>query len=291
VVYTVAPGATSAEILGRWTGVLHAIGNRLYFGNRDGMHVWTPGGSVKALHADEPLENYPSTYGAFSIAESGGAVYWAAWDGTDSKARLYRSDGMTAGAVGRGRFWRPLSLTPSSGGRVVFYAGDESVPLDGSINYSNVLWVSDGTEAGTRPLTTTLGSPSLISVTPHGAIFPGLEPDYDSELFRTDGTPTGTGKLLEINPVPYGSDPDLAVRVGDRVIFRGQEDLGRRRRPSVAHGRNAGRNALGVRRRLHAIDVRAGGRHRLPVPVRGRGRHGLAALGDGRHRGRDDADP
>ncbi len=225
VVYTVAPGATSAEVLGRWTGVLHAIGDRLYFGNRDGMHVWTPGGSVKTLHADEPLETYPNSYGAFSIAESGGAVYWAAWDGTDSKARLYRSDGTTAGSIGRGRFWHPLSLTPIGGGRVVFYAGDESVPLDGTISYRNVLWVSDGTEAGTRPLTTALGSATLISVTPHGAIFPGLEPDYDFELFRTDGTPAGTGKLLEINPVPYGSDPDLAVRVGDRVIFRGQEDL------------------------------------------------------------------
>jgi ELWxxDGT repeat protein len=226
VVYAFAPGATAPAVLGGWTGVLHAIGDRLYFGNEDGMHVWTPGGSVRTLHPDEPLETFPNSYGRYSIAESGGVVYWAAWSEADRKPRLYRSDGTTAGPVGRGRFWYPVSLTPVGGGRVVFYAGDESVPLDGSIAYSSVLWVSDGTEAGTHRLTTPLGGPTLISVTPHGAIFPGLEPDYDSELFRTDGTPAGTGKLLELNPVPYGSDPDDAVRVGDRVVFRGQEDLG-----------------------------------------------------------------
>ena len=150
VVYTLGPDATSPTVLGAWSGVLHAIGNHLYFGNQSGMHVWTPGGSVRTLHPDEPLWGYSPSYGAYTIAESGGDVYWTAWDGTDSKARLYHSDGTSAGPIGRGRFWFPLSLTPISGGRVLFYAGDESVPLDGSITYRNLLWVSDGTEAGTR---------------------------------------------------------------------------------------------------------------------------------------------
>jgi ELWxxDGT repeat protein len=112
-----------------------------------------------------------------------------------------------------------------AGDKVFFFAND---PVAGSL-----LWVTDGTPAGTVQVF------DLDTDGPGGSNFPG-DPDepsvklmavgarvvfvagnaaFGDELMISDGTPAGTLLLRDINPGPASSDPTDLTKVGDRVYF------------------------------------------------------------------------
>src|SRR3712207_6417052 len=72
------------------------------------------------------------------------------------------------------------------------------------------LWITDGTEAGTRLLADIWpgggpGAPS--SLTPLGdgrAVFAAADPVRNTELWATDGTAAGTRLVLDINTASSG---------------------------------------------------------------------------------------
>ena len=208
----IAPGSTrstyvaEASWVSEGTGVLRALDGAAYFGNRSGLHRWTPSGMTQ-LGTAEPISIQIYSYGAFDIEKAGDSVYWVARE-ANGFSRLYRYHGGQSGPV-PGTAYAPTFITEIAPDRVLFYAGDDRLS-DPSI----ALWVADA--AGARRLTEPVvnGGPWPITPARHGAVYRGA---LTGELHRTDGTTAGL--LLDINQRPFGSSPFHAARVGDRVVF------------------------------------------------------------------------
>ncbi len=94
-------------------------------------------------------------------------------------------------------------------GRAVFKANDGET--------GDHLWISDGTEQGTRRLTPRLPAPSVDAVGPiplDGYVYFS----FRDRLWRTDGTPEGTS-AFDTDPPTMPLAPHDLLRVGDRIVF------------------------------------------------------------------------
>lgn len=82
------------------------------------------------------------------------------------------------------------------------------------------LWKSDGTAAGTVPVSP-LPSASVGTGVAHGnsVYFSAFDANFGSEPWRTDGTPRGTQMLADLNPGRTGSNPGAFTPVGNSLFF------------------------------------------------------------------------
>lgn len=86
------------------------------------------------------------------------------------------------------------------------------------------IWSTDGTAGGTTPVTAfptdnNFSFQLWTMVARNGyLVFPGGEPG-DRELWRTDGTRTGTYRIADIRPGPLGSSPRYLTPLGNLVFF------------------------------------------------------------------------
>ena len=99
--------------------------------------------------------------------------------------------------------------------------------------FSREVWVSDGTEAGTRKLkdraptwrsearTTSLRGQSFAD----RCFFVSDDPDTGHELWSTDGTVAGTRIVADLFPGPASSFPDGLTVIGDRLLFRASDGV------------------------------------------------------------------
>ncbi|MCA9322291.1 MAG: hypothetical protein KDB53_16235, partial [Planctomycetes bacterium] len=167
---------------------------------------------------------------AFEFVEFNGLMYFAADDGANGK-ELWRSDGTMAGTM----MVKDINTTGSSSpaqfcvaaGKLFFAAND-------GVNGTE-LWVSDGTALGTvllKDLNTTTATASSFptemtayDAAGSGVVFAATDGIEGRELYVSDGTPGGTGLLLDINPGgfpifgPFQSNPVGFTRVGNLVFF------------------------------------------------------------------------
>ena len=92
----------------------------------------------------------------------------------------------------------PRNLIGTSGG--LFF--EQSEDLTGRF-----LWISDGTEAGTRPLTSAqvANSAQELVAAGTGVAFYGLDDDHGIEPWFSDGTEAGTLRLADLAPGPASS--------------------------------------------------------------------------------------
>lgn len=120
----------------------------------------------------------------------------------DTGARLVVVNGQGVDSVPLPQAWRGFSSVAMADGRVVFIHG----PSDG-------LWVTDGTEDGTRPLGVALNEPTTLRPLNGLALFARSEPETGLELWLSDGTPEGTGPLMDFAP---GKAP------GGLAFYRGE---------------------------------------------------------------------
>jgi ELWxxDGT repeat protein len=86
------------------------------------------------------------------------------------------------------------------------------------------LWVSDGTEAGTRLVHCLLGAGSgswVSQVRAAGgrAFFVAAHETTGPELWVTDGTAAGTGLVRDLRPEPVGSYPSSLTAVDGVLVF------------------------------------------------------------------------
>jgi ELWxxDGT repeat protein len=104
-----------------------------------------------------------------------------------------------------------------------------TVPID---VYDHELWKSDGTEAGTVRIAPTvrlnsrspgqsLGVDNSSFITEVGGVlyFSGVEAGNDLELWRSDGTTTGTYRVKDIRPGSASSMPNNFVNVNNALYF------------------------------------------------------------------------
>ncbi|HEX2643792.1 MAG TPA: hypothetical protein VHU81_12435, partial [Thermoanaerobaculia bacterium] len=178
----------------------------------------------------DPGEAYESTIALDPVATLGNRVLLTAGDPA-SGSELWVTDGTGVGTrllvdACPGSCSSVIRVLGTLGGKTIWAAA----PTDrfGSASRSWRLWITDGTRAGTRPLTEPGALPDdpeeeTFAFAGGRLYFAGCTTADSCGLWTTDGTPEGTG------PVPglastHGR-PSQLTAVGDRVFFNAFNEL------------------------------------------------------------------
>ncbi|HEX3147588.1 MAG TPA: ELWxxDGT repeat protein [Gemmataceae bacterium] len=222
---------------------LTAVGNRLYFAGTDsttGTELWVSDGTTAGTVMVEDIR--PGTSSSIStsnpayLTDVNGVLFFAANDGTTGR-ELWRSDGTAAGT------YQIKDIKPGANGSIgrsgtirnpmVILNGFAYFPADdGSHGFE--LWRSDGTPGGTalvKDVSQFYGDALISLLLPNtvrawnGAVyFMARDDSHEFELWKTDGTASGTVMVKDIqNPnhgFPYqGSIPFDLTPVGGYLYF------------------------------------------------------------------------
>ena len=143
-----------------------------------------------------------------------------------SGAELWVTDGTALGT----RLVADLCLGPCSseilfmgtvGGVALFVASQGTDEGD----IESTVWRSDGTPRGTYPLGARAVSPGNLCHGYYNAVFQGalyfifMSDTHGCELWRSDGTAAGTGRLTDLNPGPAHSVPHQLFVLNGRLYF------------------------------------------------------------------------
>lgn len=102
--------------------------------------------------------------------------------------------------------------------------GNEVVFVGTSTGWGDEVWITDGTDNGTRLLSDVLSGPDSSApshfVSLGGVVaFAADDRIHGRELWMTDGTDAGTRLLQDLAPGPAGSDPSELVATTQRLFF------------------------------------------------------------------------
>ncbi|MCB9871726.1 MAG: hypothetical protein H6837_17870 [Planctomycetes bacterium] len=138
---------------------------------------------------------------------------------------------VTVRDVGNGRNPYMDALTPA-GDRLFFVA------LASTTSSASVLWVSDGTSAGTVPVVDAQArqvepvavafarNPLLVGAGSRRVFFTANPDDRNEpELWVSDGTAGGTRQVYDLRPGPYGSHPVFLVHAHGKLLFGADDGL------------------------------------------------------------------
>lgn len=209
VVRDIYPGSNSSD-----PKHLTAMNGKLYFVAKDGisgLELWTSDGTAEGTHLVKDIRPGPANSSVNHLTAVNETLFFEAQEGIHGK-ELWKSDGTEAGTV------LVKDITPGPGASAGFAVNhlDDFFAFKGELYFvafhnGHRLWKSDGTAAGTIPLT------------PAGMIeFAFLQNDMDVyndelyflaqsdwevvQLWKTDGTVSGT---QQVNPAlahfNYGS--------------------------------------------------------------------------------------
>ena len=204
-----------------------ALGDRMVFTATDpdhGNELWisdgTPGGTE--LLAD--LNPGPEGSAPTSLLATAGLVFFNASD-ADHGREPWVSDGTTAGTIllrdivpgttDSVPHEEDFPINPRyaavAGGKY-FFAASENI-------YEQELWVSDGTPAGTSPLTASFSW--IRDLTPLGSevFFGSSDSATGQQLWRSDGTAPGTQPVTDFPPELDQAGPSGLTAVGSTLFF------------------------------------------------------------------------
>lgn len=187
---------------------LTEVGGVLYFNATDGIHsreLWrsdgTPDGTYMVKNINATSQSNPR-----KLTAVGDRLFFTANDGTSNHGlELWTSDGTEEGThlvfdsrPGAGGLPSSAELC-GMGGDLYITASGETAGLPGQI-----LWRTDGTPAGTAPVFTdplTLpADPMHLGVADGHLFFSAVDPDHGRQVFRSDGTASGTVRLTGGGP-------------------------------------------------------------------------------------------
>ncbi len=186
-------------------GQLAVRGDVVYFAGNDGWHGWeafrsdgTAAGTILLADINAgPLDSSPTQW-----TVTDGRVFFVADDGTHG-GRIWSTDGTAAGTAMIADIPRNNGSTTYSlaalGSRIVFTGGS------GSSSY----YACDGISEPVRlPVpASSLQSSAYFTRAGGRLYFSFYATDTGSELWSTDGTPAGTGMVMEINAGSGSSSP------------------------------------------------------------------------------------
>jgi ELWxxDGT repeat protein len=162
----------------------------------------------------------------------------------DAGLSLWITDGTVEGTSALGVLCPPcqMAVALGSNGNVAFYKVDASYPV-----FETAIWRTDGTPAGTFPLTNDL---PMETSSPAGSIQGGLlfftacTAELGCELWSSDGSREGTAPVGEIVPGPGSADIQELAAAGDRAFLIVGEPGGYPAALWVADGRTRGLRRL-----------------------------------------------
>jgi len=202
-----------------WPTHLTDIAGRLHFAANDGIHgtePWTSDGTAAgtALLKDVNPGSTASSPSGFTWAER---TYFAAQDSTSGR-EIWTTDGTGDGTT------RVTDVCAGNGDSFTSW-DTPALPFAGELffgagcNSWSTLYRTDGTT--TSAVRTTAPVPRKITqLTPVSDLlfFSAEIVDGDRELFKSDGTDSGTGLVKNINPTAF-SDPKLLGALGDIALL------------------------------------------------------------------------
>jgi len=215
--------------------------------SRFGTELWitdgTPGGT--ALVKDIALGG-TNAIGQI-LTRAGGHIYFDAYDGSGKYNTLWMTDGTAAGTT------KVLTDKGSPLSDIYYVHAFKGFAIVGVLGSSpQATWITDGTPAGTRVLAQSIMARAPIECggylywgnlrrtdgTQAGTsavrklsyisdwsclggivLFAGSDDTAGSELWRTDGTASGTYMVTDINPGSSGSSPSQFQQIGTRLFF------------------------------------------------------------------------
>ncbi len=187
---------------------------------------WISDGTVAGTHLIKDINPNGQTE-LESAVESNGKIYLklndyqgyrAVWvtDGTDAGTMKLTSSCQNNGDP------NPTEFTPVAGGLLMRLH---------DCQYNHKWWRTDGTVAGTarldpsyNPLTTQWGD---VSLTQNGGkyYFTAVTPEMGNELWVTDGSPSGTGVVKDINAGNESSSPSYYLKVGNKYFYQANDGI------------------------------------------------------------------
>ena len=184
----------------------------------------------------------------FSMTPVGSERVFFLVDNDEGEASLWVTRG-TARSTRRLRFFHgvyPHDLTALDG-RLYFSAGRARGGLEGEPE-GEELWVSDGTERGTRLLKDIHrgpgdSRPGSLTVMNHRLFFAADDGRRGRELWVSDGTSGGTHLFKELEPGAAGASPTELTAIQDTLFFSA-ETAEKGREPWVSDGTSRGTRAL-----------------------------------------------
>jgi len=196
--------------------------------NSTGLELWSSDGTTAGTTLVKDIAQGGQASDPAGLTAAGNLLYFTAY--TDAVGReLWKSDGTEAGTLLVKDVWPgtiagaqlPTGLENgllfSTGtqhhGRLTYF--QNRLWFAGTVNLVTTLWSSDGTDAGTVPLLTGPGTPTIanLGAMPQGSVntprlvFAARTAGEGVELWSTDGSAAGTALVLDIQPGPDSSNP------------------------------------------------------------------------------------
>ncbi len=186
-----------------------------------GKEIWVSDGTDTGTRPFADL-NPGTKSGGFSLP----AVFKDRLYFTSTGSKLFVSDGTVKGTYRvQDSLMVPQDInTPGDftllNGKMYFVASN--------LTFGKELWVSDGTDTGTRLLVETVpgyngSNPIFLTRAGKRIFFTNMSPGNGSELWISDGTAEGTRQLKDINPGSLSSHPRRLTVVGENVFFTAQD--------------------------------------------------------------------
>lgn len=204
-----------------------------------GYELWESDGTEAGTRLLKDLYSGTDQWG--SAASSSPSLFTAVGDTLFFNARdadgfeLWKSDGTADGTtrvkdLAPGMLpWGPMSGDP----RYLTRLGDGVVfeAYDGQMQR---LWSSDGTEAGTLPIAESFGGVRPCGRSNYADPFAvasgvlyvsGFSDTAGCELWGTDGTDAGTGRVVDLRAGTDGAFPDWITAAGGRIFFAADDGI------------------------------------------------------------------
>src|SRR5262245_29004860 len=195
-----------------------------------GQELWKTDGTAAGTTLVKDINVGAANSSPLFLTPFNGALYFLATDST-SGAELWKTDRTAAGTV------MVKDINPGAAGS--FPLGLGSAVFNGALYFTaadafgSELWKTDGTDAGTvrvSDLVAGAGGSSPFQFTVfNGALyfvaFSAPAPDFDDELWKTDGTNAGTVRVKDINPGAVSSSPFGLAIVNSTLVFRANDGV------------------------------------------------------------------
>lgn len=129
-----------------------------------------------------------------------------------------------------------------------------------AIGGTRMLWASDGTAGGTRPVSGASTEPSHLTAFANGVLYQAISPAAGAEPWFSDGTSGGTVQLGDLVSGPTESDPASFVSLGNVAVFQAEGGGGAGHDLWVTDGTPGGTALLAATDAGFTSGVAAGGR-------------------------------
>ena len=202
------------------------ISNTLYFAANDGTNgyeLWKTDGTASGTVMVKDINSGSGSSFPGSLYAVGNTLYFRADDGTNGN-ELWKSDGTASGTVMVKDIWSGSYSSwmyhPTSIGNTLYFTA-----TDGT---GNELWKSDGTASGTVMVKdiNTSGSvgqgssnPFFLTVVGNTLYFRAEDGTNGAELWKSDGTTSGTVMVKDINGGSGSGNPICLTAIGNTLYF------------------------------------------------------------------------